>query len=40
MTNKIPSGMEEHHESTEPESSKTANSSILYGAVHNPIAFA
>ena len=63
MTNKIPSGAEKNHESTEPESSKTAklvfflqtgqlnlrelltviqaqNSSILYGAVHNPIAFA
>jgi len=67
MTNKTPSGAEKHHESTEPESSKTAkcfqvllssfffrrasstlrelltvvyarSSSILYGAVHNPIA--
>ena len=66
LTNKTPSGAEKHHESTQPNSSKTAklfffflsffrrassilrqplalvyarNSSIFYGAVHDPIAF-
>jgi len=68
MTNKTPNGARKHHESTQPNSSKTAklfffflflsffrqassvlrqplalvyarNSSIFYGAVHDPIAF-
>ena len=43
MTNKTPCGMEKHHESTEPEVSKTAiyarKGSIIHWAVHDPIAF-